>query len=76
MSDQIIATKNVNLDTFSRLFPMIKTERRVMIRRLLMNKNQRDRQQVIQELRHRLRYANPLEREEIRRELNFWMYGR
>ncbi len=30
------------------------------------------RRQVINELRHQLRYAKPSEREQIRQELDFW----
>lgn len=32
-----------------------------------------NRQQIIQELRHQLRYSNTSEREGIRQELNFWL---
>ncbi|HEY9880560.1 MAG TPA: hypothetical protein V6D29_19025 [Leptolyngbyaceae cyanobacterium] len=32
-----------------------------------------NRQQIIQELRHQLRYAQTQERDGIRRELNFWI---
>ncbi|WP_277882532.1 hypothetical protein [Pseudanabaena sp. FACHB-2040] len=35
-----------------------------------------NRQQVIEELRHQLRYASTHEREGIRRELNFWLNNR
>ncbi|WP_008318784.1 hypothetical protein [Leptolyngbya sp. PCC 6406] len=39
--------------------------------------NARDRQQRIHELRHRLRYTNsPLEQEQVRTELEFWMRHR
>lgn len=35
-----------------------------------------NRQQIISELRHQLRYASFHERESIRRELNFWVNHR
>ena len=34
--------------------------------------NQTQRRQVINELRHQLRYAQPSERHQIRQELDFW----
>ncbi len=34
--------------------------------------NQTQRRQVIHELRHQLRYAQPSERQQIRQELDFW----
>ncbi len=40
-------------------------------------KNVSERRQVIGELRHQLRFAQPQERDRIRQELNFWeMRGR
>ncbi|HEY9738224.1 MAG TPA: hypothetical protein V6D06_18155 [Trichocoleus sp.] len=35
-----------------------------------------NRQQIISELRHQLRYASFHERDSIRRELNFWINNR
>jgi hypothetical protein len=35
-----------------------------------------NRHQIIEELRHQLRYASLHEREGIRRELNFWLNNR
>lgn len=35
--------------------------------------HQQHRHQVIEELRHQLRYANESERTRIRQELNFWL---
>jgi hypothetical protein len=35
-----------------------------------------NRQQIIAELRHQLRYANAHEREGIQQELNFWLNHR
>lgn len=37
------------------------------------NSGQQHRHQVIEELRHQLRYASEAERSQIRRELNFWL---
>lgn len=34
--------------------------------------NNTHRRQVISELRHQLRYAQPAERQQIRQELDFW----
>ncbi|HZG38312.1 MAG TPA: hypothetical protein VEZ50_06470 [Nodosilinea sp.] len=36
------------------------------------NKSASERRQVIGELRHQLRFAQPQERDRIRQELNFW----
>lgn len=36
----------------------------------------RDRNRIIQELRHQLRYAAPSDREAVRRELDFWIHHR
>lgn len=36
------------------------------------NSEQQRRRQIIEELRHQLRYANVTERARIRQELNFW----
>jgi hypothetical protein len=41
------------------------------------SKNSSQRRQVIGELRHQLRFAQPEDRDRIRQELNFWeMRGR
>lgn len=37
------------------------------------NSEQERRRQVIEELRHQLRYASETERSQIRQELNFWL---
>lgn len=43
----------------------------------MKNKSTSHRRQVIGELRHQLRFAQPQERDRIRQELNFWeMRGR
>jgi hypothetical protein len=34
--------------------------------------NRGQRRQIISELRHQLRYAQPAERQQIRQELDFW----